>query len=445
MATERIRTGARSLMHICGNTALVATSMIIAILFCELGLRMVGYTNPADFKPPRTGMAPRHYYVSDPINGYDIAKNFSDGGFLAPDYIHAYGAPIPVSSNSLGCRDRSFDPQDGYVLLLGDSLTWGYVALEQTWGAILEQHLGRRVLKCGVGGYGSRAELHKLEDVVARAGRPRLVIVGHFTNDLLDDYLYPSITVIDGYAVSKAVLADPTRGGRKVRSDEHLQVLLKKSLEPQPKSIGFIGRAKDMMAAHSILYNLLQDSEARRRVASWFGFAKPPSPLPGVEAFRDVVEFPWLEQAWEGHLENLRQLNSAVEALGATMLVVMFPAAAQVYDSLRPQEDNLQWEYPNQRLTEFFQREHIAFVDLLPAFRRYAYCSGSSTAHAEGDLYWAHDRHPNVRGNRLAGFLINRQVLEGTFVKIDDQSARLSGIDQLLNAEGRCRFSGDSQ
>lgn len=98
-----------------------------------------------------------------------------------------------------------------------------------------------------------------------------------------------------------------------------------------------------------------------------------------------------------------------------------------------------------QRLTEFFQREHIAFVDLLPAFRRYAYCSGSSTAHAEGDLYWAHDRHPNVRGNRLAGFLINRQVLEGTFVKIDDQSARLSGIDQLLNAEGRCRFSGDSQ
>jgi len=46
----------------------------------------------------------------------------------------------------LGCRDRSFDQEDDYVLLLGDSFAWGYVPLEQTWGAILEQLIGIRVL-----------------------------------------------------------------------------------------------------------------------------------------------------------------------------------------------------------------------------------------------------------------------------------------------------------
>jgi hypothetical protein len=443
MTDQRTRTGTRSLVHIGGNRALVAMSLIIAILFCELGSRMVGYENPVDFKTPRTGKTPRFFYEADPVNGHDMAKNSAGGVFLLPDYIRTYGAPFPVSSNSLGCRDRPFDPQDGYVLLLGDSFTFGYAALEQTRGAILEQLIGVRALKCGVGGYGPRQERHKLEAVVTRAGRPRFVIVGYVMNDLLDDYLYPHRTVIDGYMINKILLADAMRGGRNVRSDEDLRARLKTLLEPQP--IGFIGRAKDLLAAHSILYDLLRNSEALRQVASRLGFAEPPPPLAEIEAYQAVAEFPWLEQAWEEHLENLRQLNSAVEALGATMLVVIFPEARQVYDSLRPQGGNLQWEYPNQRLTEFFQREQIAFVDLLPEFRRYAHRIGSSMANADESLYWAHDGHPNVRGNRLAGFLVGRRVLEGSFVEVDDKNRRLSDVNQLLEAEEHCRLGSASK
>jgi hypothetical protein len=262
-------------------------------------------------------------------------------------------------------------------------------------------------------------------------------------NDLLDDYLYPHRTVIDGYMINKILLADAMRGGRNVRSDEDLRARLKTLLEPQP--IGFIGRAKDLLAAHSILYDLLRNSEALRQVASRLGFAEPPPPLAEIEAYQAVAEFPWLEQAWEEHLENLRQLNSAVEALGATMLVVIFPEARQVYDSLRPQGGNLQWEYPNQRLTEFFQREQIAFVDLLPEFRRYAHRIGSSMANADESLYWAHDGHPNVRGNRLAGFLVGRRVLEGSFVEVDDKNRRLSDVNQLLEAEEHCRLGSASK
>lgn len=444
IANEGAFTGMKNFKQIFFNTVLVVMSVIVATILCELGLRMTGYATPGDFNMPRTGPSPRFYFEADLINGHDIAKNFHGDSFSLPDYIHAYGAPFPVTSNRVGCRDRSFDHEDGYVLLIGDSATWGYVALEQTWGATLEQLIGLRVLKCGVSGYGPRQERHKLETVVKLAGRPRFVIVGYVTNDLLDDYLFPARTVMDGYLLNKVVLADVMRGDRRVRSDEELHARLKRFLEPKP--IGVIGRTRVWLTEHSTLYDQLSKSEALwRRVATGLGLSKPPPPLSEVEAYRSITEFPWLKHAWEEHLDNLRQLNSAVEAVGATMLVVIFPDDRQVYDSLRPRERNLQWEYPNQRLAEFFQREHIAFIDLLPEFRQYGHCGGSSRANPREDLYWTHDDHLNVRGNHLAGLLVSRQVLEGSFVEVDDKHTKLSDVNQRLNAESRCQISGAFQ
>ncbi len=422
-------------MRACVNTALVVVSVIIGILFCEVSLRMVGYTNPGDFKPPRRGMAPQFYYVADPDNGHDLAKNFAGDVFFLPDYVRTYGAPFPVSSNGLGCRDRSFEPEDGYVLLLGDSFTWGYVALEQTWGATVEHLIGMRVLKCGVGGYGPRQERHKLKTVATLAGKPRLVIVSYVMNDLLDDYLFPRRTVIDGFMINKTILTDPTRGSREIRSDEAIRAKLASILEP---NTGIRGWAKDLLAHYSITYDLLLNAEVLRPITSRLGLAGP-APLSDLEAYKAIAEFPWLEQAWDEHLENLRELKREVEASGATLLVVIFPDAVQVYDSLRPQQGNLRWDYPNERLSEFFRREQIAFVDLLPEFKRYGHCRGGSFLYTPDDLYWTHDAHPNVRGNRLAGLLIGRQVVERSLLQIPDRPSRLSDIDQLLHAEDRCR------
>lgn len=396
---------------------------------------MVGYTDPVQVL--RTGMAPQFYYQAAPVNGHDLAKNFAGGFFQFPDFIRAYGAPFSVSSNSLGCRDRSFDQEDGYVLLLGDSFTWGYVAIEQTWGTTLEQLIGIRVLKCGVGGYGPRQERHKLKAVVGQAGRPRLVIVGYDAHDLLDDYLYPGRTVIDGYMVTKIALADAKRGDRKVYSEDEIQARLRSVLEQKPA--GFTDSVKDVLADHSVLYDRLRESEALQRMAARLGLAEPPPSLGDPPVFHSAAEYPWLDQAWKEHLNNILELNSKVEAVGATMLLVIFPDKPQVYESLRPQGGDLQWEYPNQRLTEFFQREHIAFLDLLPEFRRYARCNGSPMSDTQEDLYWPHDGHPNVKGNRLAGLLISRQVLEQLFLELNDKSRRLSDINQLLSAEDRCR------
>lgn len=424
----------RGILGICANSALLVISVIVGILFCEMGFRLVGYTNPGDFKPPRKGMAPQFYYVADPDNGHDLAKSFTGDVFYLPDYIRTYGAPFSVSSNGLGCRDRPFEPEDGYVLLLGDSFTWGYAALEQTWGATVEDLIGMRVLKCGVGGYGPRQERHKLKTVVTLAGKPRLVIVSYVMNDLLDDYLFPRRTVINGYMINKVILADPARGGLEIRSDEAIRAKLERVLE---KNTGIRERARELLADYSITYDLLLNVEVLRPITSRLGLTGP-APLSDLEAYKAITEYPWLEQAWDEHLENLRALKQEVEAVGATLLVVIFPDAVQVYDSLRPQQNNLRWDYPNERLSEFFQREQIAFVDLLPEFRRYGHCSGKSLVYTPDDLYWTHDAHPNVRGNRVAGLLIGHHVLEQSFLKLDDKRDRLSMVNQLLSTEDRC-------
>jgi hypothetical protein len=418
----------RSLMA-CANMALVVLSIGAGILLVELGYRLAGYAVTPQIQGH--GMAPRFYYRPDPVNGYDIAENFSGGYFEFPQYISTYGAPFPLVSNSLGCRDRSFKYEDQYVLTLGDSLTWGYVSLEETWGAILEQHIGVRVLKCGVGGYGPLQERQKLNTVAAKAGRPRLVVVGYtVVNDLMDDYLYPQRTVLDGYMVTKVRLADAKQGGRIVSSDEELQTRLKSALEKKPE--GFIAALKNALADHSVLYDQLRKTEALRRVGFWLGFSDLVPAPSGGEVFRSIQAYPWLDKAWEEHLVNIKQLKTSVQALGADFLVVIIPNADQIYTFLRPPDDSLQWEYPNKRLTELFQREGIQYLDLMPEFGRYARHDGRAMLHPLEDLYWPNDGHPNVKGNLLTGLLISRYVLDKQLLVVDNNDERLAHINHLL-------------
>jgi len=421
----------RHAVRITAELTLVVAGLIAGLFLVELGCRLAGYTTPVI--TDGHGMAPRFYYKADPINGHDIAENFSDGFFQLPDYIRSHGAPFAVSSNSLGCRDRPIEQGSDYVLLLGDSLTWGYVPLEQTWGATLQQHIGVRVLNCGVGGYGPRHERRKMEVVVGRAGRPRLVIVGYTVgNDLTDDYLYPGRTVIDGYMVNKVTLTDPGNGDRTVSSDEQLQAQLKSFLEPMPA--GLLAGWKSLLAEHSVLYDRLRNWRALRHLASRLGMADPPPPPSGLESFSSVTASPWLDQAWEEHLHNILQLKSSVEGMGANLLVVIIPLSAQVYESLRPQGSDLDWEYPNKRLTECFRQEHIAYLDMMSEFQRYAHRTGPAIANRHEDLYWRDDGHLNVEGNRLAGLLISRYVLEQKFLALRDEDKRLSDVRQLLRA-----------
>jgi hypothetical protein len=178
-------------------------------------------------------------------------------------------------------------------------------------------------------------------------------------------------------------------------------------------------------------------------MAARLGLAEPAASVMGdLGVYRYITEYPWLKQAWEDHLVSLRQLKSAAEAAGASVLVVIIPNVAQVYEFLQSPDDRLEWEHRNKRLTDFFQKENIAFLDLLPEFRRYACRKWTRVLDAQEDLYWPRDGHLNVNGNRLAGLLISRYVLEQPFLELNDKNRRLLDVNQQLNVEDRC---GDSR
>jgi len=427
------------IIQACGNVVLLVTSVMVGTVLGELGCRLAGYTTSLKAFP--ITLYPQFYHKADPVNGYDINEEFVGGPFEFAEYIHNYGAPFPVTSNNVGCRDRTFERDDGYVLLIGDSHTWGYVPLEQTWGMIVEDVLGTRVLKCGVAGYGSRQERNKLETVVAKAGRPRLVIVGYCVgNDLLDDYLYPSRAVIDGHLVTKVKLEDAKLGIRKVYSDDELGVRLASLREEQTKKIvrermpnGFMARTKDFLSEHSVLYDLLRRSEHMRPLAVRIGLADPPSPISGLEVYRSTTELPWLGQAWVEHLANLQGLKRAAASVGANLFVVLIPNSYQVYEFLRPQNVRLDWEYPTKKLGQFFQHEGIAYLDLAPQLKQYARRDGRPLLDAQQDLYWQYDGHMNVKGNLLTGLLIAQQVLQLPFLELQDKGRRVLDVEQRLS------------
>ena len=411
-------------------------SILVGIGVEELALRATAHGRQFH-QEGSYGFFPRFYYRPDSINGYDITPNFPSTEINHHDYFVAYGNYYTASSNELGCRDGRMDHDERYILLLGDSMTWAYVSFEQAFGTLVERLIGVRVLKCGVPGYGPRHERHKLEQVVNQVGRPRVIVVQYFIgNDLTDDYVYPSSTVLDGYLVPKIALLNKNKGERTTYTDEELTEQMKQALPKQPTT--FISRSKDFLSQHLLVYNMLRNSSSLRQLAFRLGLSDAPPLSSSVTeraepVFHSLGEYPWLRDAWTMHLDNLGQLKQAADEHNAALVMVIIPAADQVYEYLRPSSQTLDWEYPNRRLREYFEKTGIRFLDLLPELRRYTNLQPKPALDGREDLYFPHDRHLNVKGNRLAGLLISRYLLEQSLLDVPDQSRRLSDIQQQLS------------
>ena len=403
-----------------GNVSLSLASILIALCIGEATLRLTDYGEK--WKPKMVGYYyPRNYHKPDAMNGHDISPNYPPTAVPHVDYVEAFGTPFTVSSNELGCRDAPMSTAEPYLLLLGDSYAWGYVPFESAFGTLLEKAMGVRVVKCGVSGYGPRHERYKLEQVVKQIGPPKLVVVAYYVgNDLVDDYLYPEYTVIDGYMVRKVGLPgsgtdrpghDHVSTERVVYRDAELIAKMRAHQEPTPVTLS--QQAKSFLMAHFVLYNVLRNSAPLRHLASIFRIAEPPPVAEPMDAvFQNTQDFPWLEEAWAVHLQNLTELKLETAQLNAGLVVVMIPTREQVYDFLRPPDQMLDWEYPNRRLMAHFNDVGIDALDLLLEFRTHTDTRAKRSLDPRHDLYWSYDRHLNVEGNRLMASLISRHLLE---------------------------------
>jgi hypothetical protein len=382
------------------NLGLTILSLALILLALEIALRFTPYASMI-VKDKKL----RYYYRNDAVKGYDISPNVKKMRTSTDNNAFEYD----IWSNGLACFDEPYRGERDYLLLVGDSFTHQFSPFQDMWGTQMDHLLGRRVLKCGVSGYGTNQEYHKARDIIALTGNnPSLIIVGYCLNDLDSDYWGNNLTVHQGFLV-----------GRSKDLEKRFARWQKFNLPDYPLS--FFETIQYALDRHSILVNMINQlhsfSEKHSYLSplEWTTFADP-----------DLKK-----EAWRSHLENLKLFKKLAAQHHANLLIVLIPLNIQVYPFL------IDWgginpERPNQVLNRFLTQEGIPFIDLLPLFRNYADQKPRKFLDSEKDLYWRANSHFNIRGNHLAGLLVSRYIIENNLVEVKDKPDRLEKINNKL-------------
>lgn len=91
-----------------------------------------------------------------------------------------------------------------YEYITGDSFTWGYADYASKYPKVYEALTGKMVVKCGITHSGQAHQFDKFSQVVKAIGHyPKRVLIAYFENDVINDYVYPHTTVIEGFQIDR--------------------------------------------------------------------------------------------------------------------------------------------------------------------------------------------------------------------------------------------------
>ena len=149
------------------NVFLIIIAFLIFLSFTEIILRNFGLSCSIVDK---NNDAP--FFVSD--EGYHYMKSNYSGRFKCLTF------DTTIKTNSYGFRDKEFNITENGIILLGDSVTFGYgVEQDETFAQILENYLsskGSDVYNLGIPGYGLK-EYSWLYDRYSKKLKHELVIL----------------------------------------------------------------------------------------------------------------------------------------------------------------------------------------------------------------------------------------------------------------------------
>jgi len=298
------------------------------------------------------------YYVPNNERVYDIARNvsttthsFSDGNF-------------DVWSNNLGCYDGDFFGEKPYVFLTGDSFTWGYTRFNAKWGVVLENALNKRVLKCGVAGYGTHQQLLKMSSLMDELPSPEIVVVGHFANDIRDD-----INFLD---------KDPNKSIIVIGNESELKNKYCTTTYPENPNLQ---RIKCILHKNSILYHMFKSIVSQRT-------GSKVAPITNLEL--------------EYHIAQLRDFRDLSKSIESKFITVLFPSKESVYSGVEDES--------HESLKKNLDLAGIEYFDVTEYFRK-AYLN------TQQQFYWKTDGHWNELGNELAGLLVAQYLLTNDYLE----------------------------
>ncbi|MSR78461.1 MAG: hypothetical protein EXS63_09630, partial [Candidatus Omnitrophica bacterium] len=184
----------KTLRQILSMIAVTFLGIFLVCGFFEIGLRLF---TPEDLAFLMKGRqyklwAETHSIAQNVQTPYGIMKRLKPNISQHVDY--PYVASYDVLTGSEGYRTLTFDPQKKKVMVVGDSLTFGYwVDYEKSWPALVDREVQKefpdyQVVNAGIPGLSTIDEFILLKDLVPKY-KPEYVLVGFSVgNDYYDNY-----------------------------------------------------------------------------------------------------------------------------------------------------------------------------------------------------------------------------------------------------------------
>ena len=402
------------------NRFLVIISIIISILLIELSLRIIGF-NKYEFK----GYPPYYLTKKGDYDNFDIKENIKETDFIFND-----SKPHKVWGNEIGCFDESIaNIDDNYILVAGDSNSWGYVPYEKNWSYLLEKKIKIKILNCGVPAYSTIQELHKTKKILGEGyekknlHKPRLIILQYtFNNDFLGDYLFPQYKVQNNILTTNKYLDNIYKGTLRYKEENKFWDKLKYDLNEKFYLFRVLHRS------HSFLKKKIKHSSNKKESSSDIN-TPPRFILTSFDlSYLNFKKFPWAKKAWKAHLENILEFKKISDDVGAELLFVFwgdlpdysrkhFKQALNLNKNLKKGEQIITLNN-DKLLFKFLEENNINYLDLSKlAWDLVGYKSLTDEGEKLRDvLIWRNDNHLNVEGNKFMSEKIYNKLLNDNII-----------------------------
>jgi len=363
---------------------------LVTLLLAESFLRLF-----PGFLPPE-----RRQYMLVDMNNVGITHPYI-GHLQTPNAKKHLSGPdydVRQTTGDFGFRNPTPWPKRADVVILGDSLVFGYgVSDGSAWPAIVDHSFPNlKVVNLGLVGAGAEQYL-RVYETFGEPLRPKLVIVGMFPGNDFWDAAQFNEWVTEGAKGNYMVWRNYGHfSGNALREPEEA--------------------LKSVLLRHSYLYNLVLAARSNR-VARKAG-------EPKILRLKDGHEIRLLPSDFESRtigslsgrsefeitVRALADLRDRVEGSGGRVLVVLQPSKEEVYMPMLGEKVR----DASAHLRPALEGLGIEYLDLAPAFKREA---------KEGKaLFFGADGHPNPAGYRLiADEVIN--YLEGRIGSTESRSA----------------------
>jgi lysophospholipase L1-like esterase len=349
------------------------------------------------------------------------------GLFHKPGFTGEHGGVV-YETNPKGLRGPMVDtervPGRGRVVLLGDSLVWGFGVSEgeSLADAIASVRPGVDVLNFGVAGFGTGQELMLLEAEALAYAPDRVVLVFTLANDVEDSFYpdsaasYPAniFHLVDGeLRIDRFSLSPWARLGLWLRHNSYLVALVAQSRGREGGAANSVGESS---VGKSNLGRLHATDFEGRAFAGRLSYLDHPALEVRHQARRGGLLAPTAANHYKVELVKalIREMARVTHAAGAELSVALAPFRAQLGGDPVLRANPLTAE-----LRRFLEAEGIEHLDLLPVFID----SGVPVARIFFD-----GMHFSAEGNRMAG----REIAEAWIpAGVYDSEADRSGTEPL--------------